>query len=60
MSKINRLGSRLPPKRNGASVIHRVWVSWAGDSDVVVADVNHFGFAGWSFEERFHRIADLV
>ena len=58
MSEINRLGARRPPKRIGAFVSQRALPGLAGDPDDVVAEVNHFGFAGWSFEQRFHRIRE--
>lgn len=54
-SEVNRLGSRLQPKWNGAALIRRASVCF---SDVlVVSKTNRFGFVGWGFEQSIHVFA---
>ncbi len=40
--------------------MQRASVCSPDDPDVALAKVNRFGFAGWSFKESIHRIANLI
>ena len=59
MSEANHVGSRLPTKAARAVLIQRVSVCLVGDPDVVAAKISRLSFAGTSFEESVHSIANL-
>jgi hypothetical protein len=50
----NRPGSRLQPKRRGVASIQKDSECIPSDPDIVVAEVNPFGFAGRDFKRSVH------
>lgn len=54
MPEANRLGPRLQPERRGAVRIQGNSICFSGDSGVVVAKVNRFGFVSRSFKQSIH------
>jgi hypothetical protein len=55
-SGVNRSDGRLQPTL-GAALMRRAFVCYPDDSDVVVAKVNRFGFAGRRFKQSVHIFA---
>jgi hypothetical protein len=57
MSKVNRPGSRLQPKRHGVVLSWRNSICFPDDPEVVVVKVDRFDIAGRSFRPGVHVFA---